>query len=313
MNKIYIYTNETYREKNWYKIGETSRLVDDRIKEQDTTSNPEPLLKVGEFVSILSDTEIHKILLSMGFLKTRDDANREWFKGFNSTDEVISVINEIISKSGEDTRPTYEPRFYQYVVKEMFLDKLNIIKNDKYIDFALELAPRFGKTIWSIDLIKSLYDDYGYRVCVLPTYFLSSLTSFKKEFNQFNGYSEEMVYITTDDDIDAVIKENYGKKMIIIESSLHMNNHNDKLKSIIDLPSEDKVCFMDEADFGTHREKSQDFIRDIGAKLNVYMTGTAIEKVTNPLENLGDNVIRWSYTDMLLVKSGEHPLQKYLV
>jgi hypothetical protein len=43
------------------------------------------------------------------------------------------------------------------------------------------------------------------------------------------------------------------------------------------------------------------------------MTGTAIERVINPLENLEDNVIRWSYTDMLMVKKGEHPLQKHLI
>jgi hypothetical protein len=69
---------------------------------------------------------------------------------------------------------------------------------------------------------------------------------------------------------------------------------------------------MDEADFGTHRGNSQDIIRRVDSKLNVYMTGTAIERVMNPLENLGDNIIRWSYTDMLMVKKGIHPLQKEL-
>jgi hypothetical protein len=39
------------------------------------------------------------------------------------------------------------------------------------------------------------------------------------------------------------------------------------------------------------------------------MTGTAIERVTSPLSNLRDNLIRWSYTDMLMVKEGEHPIQ----
>jgi len=68
---------------------------------------------------------------------------------------------------------------------------------------------------------------------------------------------------------------------------------------------------MDESDFGTHRGNSQEIIRYIDSKLNVYMTGTAIEKVINPLENINDNVIRWSYTDMLMVKKGEHPIQNH--
>jgi hypothetical protein len=39
------------------------------------------------------------------------------------------------------------------------------------------------------------------------------------------------------------------------------------------------------------------------------MTGTAIERVASPLSNLRDNIIRWSYSDMLMVKKGEHPIQ----
>jgi hypothetical protein len=42
------------------------------------------------------------------------------------------------------------------------------------------------------------------------------------------------------------------------------------------------------------------------------MTGTAIDKVIAPLEHIDDNIIRWSYTDMLMVKDGVHPIQKFL-
>jgi hypothetical protein len=40
------------------------------------------------------------------------------------------------------------------------------------------------------------------------------------------------------------------------------------------------------------------------------MTGTAIEKVISSLDNVRDNVIRFSYIDMLMIKNGEHPIQK---
>lgn len=308
--KIYIYTTETYKQKGWYKIGETTQLVEDRVKQQDTTSNPETLNIIYNVDSVISDKKIHEKLELLGFSKCRD--NREWFEGFNGDDHVITVINEIISKTEVDTRPIYKPRFYQDYVNLLFLDKLSNSKNDK-IDFALELAPRFGKTIWAIDLIKTLFDDFGYKMCFLPAYVLTALSSFKKEFYTFNGYSEKIIYTSyNDENLENIIKENYGKKMIIVETSLHMNETQDKLGFVNNIPSEEKVCFMDEADFGTHRENSQDIIRFIGAKLNVYMTGTSIERVINPLVNLEDNVIRWSYTDMLMVKKGEHPIQKYL-
>jgi hypothetical protein len=309
-NKIYIYTTKTYRKNGWYKIGQTTRDTVVRVKEQDGTSNPEVLDHIFEINSGLSDTEIHKILENKyGFSKCRD--NREWFEGFDGDDHVITIVNKIISESGIDTRPTYSPRFYQDYVNMVFLEKLSKSEKNK-IDFALELAPRFGKTVWSIDLIKTLFTDFGYKICFLPAYVLTALSSFKKDFYHFNGYSNDMVYVSQNDDIEKVIKENYGKKMIIVETSLHLNDYVGKLDFVKNLPSEEKVCFMDEADFGTHRGNSQDVIRFIDSKLNVYMTGTAIEKVINPLENLEDNVIRWSYTDMLMVKKGEHPIQKYL-
>jgi hypothetical protein len=43
------------------------------------------------------------------------------------------------------------------------------------------------------------------------------------------------------------------------------------------------------------------------------MTGTAIEKVISVLDHVGDNIIRWSYTDMLMVQEGVHPFQQGLV
>jgi hypothetical protein len=43
------------------------------------------------------------------------------------------------------------------------------------------------------------------------------------------------------------------------------------------------------------------------------MTGTGIEKVISSLVNVGDNIIRLSYTEMLMIQNGEHPIQKELV
>ena len=308
-NSIYIYTTKTYRKNGWYKIGETIRDATIRVKEQDGTSNPEKLELIFEIPSELSDTEIHKMVNLCGFPKCRD--NREWFEGFTDDDHAITVINEIISKSKNDTRPIYKPRFYQDYVNLVFLHKLTKSKKD-IIDFALELAPRFGKTIWTINLLQTLFNDFGYKICFLPAYVLTSFSSFKKDFYFFNGYSNNMVYVTKDDNIEKVIEENYGKKMIIVETSLHINDYVNKLNFVKSLPTSEKTSIMDESDFGTHRSNCQEFIKFIGSKLNIYMTGTAIEKVINPLENLDDNIIRWSYNDMLMVKKGEHPIQKNL-
>jgi hypothetical protein len=315
--KIYIYTTKIYGKMGWFKIGETQQLVKDRVKQQDGTSNPEPLDIVYEVESVLSDKEIHKILESKGYERTREDVSREWFiinDGGNPelyVEQLINLINVIISESEVDTRQEYIPRYFQSVIKNKFLSKYQdeLRLGYKKIDFALELAPRFGKTIWAIDLLNTLYVEHGIKLCVIPCYVHTAITSFKKEFYSFKGYSSNMVFVTSEDNIQKVINENYGEKLIIVAMSLQIREHESKLDVIKAIPSKDKVSIIDEADFGAHRMNSQEKIDYLNCGLNIYMTGTAIERVALPLSNLRDNLIRWSYTDMLMVKEGEHPIQ----
>ena len=307
MNTLYAHTTPTERQKGNYKFGQTNRTADVRIKEQARTAMSENPEKVWEGTSELSDHDIHKLLTKMGYKWII----REWYGGFTSDDEVIAVMNKIIAESSQDTRVEYTPRYFQSVIKNQFLmkyqDELRL-GYDK-IDFALELAPRFGKTIWAIDLLNTLFVEHNIKLCVIPTYVLTAITSFKKEFYTFKGYSSNIVFVTSEDDIQSVIDENYGKKLIVVAMSLHMREHESKLEIIKSLSSYDKVSIIDEADFGAHRMNSQEKIDYLNCRLNIYMTGTAIERVASPLSNLRDNIIRWSYSDMLMVKKGEHPIQ----
>jgi hypothetical protein len=307
MNTLYTHTTPTDRQKGNYKFGQTNRTADARIKEQSRTAMSENPEKVWEGTSELTDHEVHKKLTKMGYVHVI----REWYGGFNSDDEVVAVMNQIIAESSQDTRVEYTPRYFQSVIKNQFLskyqDELRLGYNK--IDFALELAPRFGKTIWAIDLLNTLFVEHNIKVCVIPTYVLTAITSFKKEFYTFKGYSSNMVFVTSEDNVQKVISENYDKKLIVVVMSLHMREHESKLDVIRAIPSKDKISIIDEADFGAHRMNSQGKIDYLNCGLNIYMTGTAIERVTSPLSNLRDNLIRWSYTDMLMVKEGEHPIQ----
>jgi len=307
MNILYVHTTPTDRQKGKYKFGQTKRTADDRIKEQARTAMSENPEKVWEGTSELTDHEVHKKLTSMGYVHII----REWYGGFTSDDEVVTVMSQIISETSQDTRVEYAPRYFQSVIKNQFLSKYQdeLSLGYKKIDFALELAPRFGKTIWAIDLLNTLFLNQEIKLCVIPSYVLTAITSFKKEFHIFRGYSSNMVFVTSDDDIELVIKDNYGKKLIVIALSLHIREHESKLEIIKSLPSKDKVSIIDEADFGAHRMNSQGKIDYLNCGLNIYMTGTAIERVALPLSNLRDNIIRWSYTDMLMVKEGSHPIQ----
>ena len=80
MKYIYLYTTQTYKAKNWYKIGETFASPSERIKKQDNASNPEPLLLIAywQVDERITDKKVHRELEILGFEKLR--GNREWFE-----------------------------------------------------------------------------------------------------------------------------------------------------------------------------------------------------------------------------------------
>jgi hypothetical protein len=80
MKIIYLYTTETYQEKNWYKVGETTINPTDRVKQQDNASNPEKLKLLASWQTAdwITDKMVHNELEKLGYKKLRQD--REWFK-----------------------------------------------------------------------------------------------------------------------------------------------------------------------------------------------------------------------------------------
>jgi hypothetical protein len=307
MKKLYLYTTSSDREKNYYKFGETIRCAESRIKNQQT-GNSEKLEMICDVDSEYSDHFIHNELEKLGYYRV-SRGGTEWFGGFKSDDEAIASLLKIVRCGSNTTLRVFKPRFYQDYIKMVFINKLESDKNEKK-EFALELAPRFGKTLWTLDLMLTLFNNHNYKIALLPAFVLTALSSFEKEFYQYKSFVDNMIFVRENDNVEDIIKENYGKKMIILPISLHTSNYVVKYKYLIKLPNKDKVSFIDESDFGCYRKNSQDFIKYLNCGLDVYMTGTGIDKVVSPLDHIGDNIIRWSYTDMMMVKSGEHPIQK---
>jgi len=332
LRKIYVYSTKSALKKGIVKIGQTiEQEIDERISQQDATSSWEPPERVcnssGEplqFETYLSDGQIRDALFGMGYYEARTDARREWVGGFDVSseigDEIELKINQIIADSGRDTRKVYTPYFYKVYIQSVFFEMLKACRRtgDKVINIAMELAPRFGKTTFAInELLIPLFKRKGYNLAVLPSYWLSSHSSFVKDLTRYKGFDNSVVYVgidKTDSDpvkpIRNAIKKWYGKKMIVVELSLHISDHNFSriLRELKRIPPNEKLSIIDEADFGVPRKGQIDRINSLNCSLNLYMSGSGLDKVTAPLDNIGGNIIRWSYTDMMLVKDGTHPL-----
>ncbi len=230
---------------------------------------------------------------------TRDEIIESWKSG----------LKIALKGSNSKTLPVYEPYFYKVFIENIFMEMLCDVKSKtKEIDFMLELAPRFGKTSWIITLLDRLFKEGYSKLCVLPSYWLSSLSSFQKEIGDWYGFDEMIYLVKRGDDIKSVLKEHYGKRMIVVEASLHNPNFKKIFKPISKLPKREKITIMDEADFGTWKHSQKELIDFLRCRINVYMSGTGSMRMASGLKNLDNRIIQFSYTDMLLTRSGQHPL-----
>ncbi len=319
MNTMYIYTTKSDRENKRYKIGGTKLSAEERVNQQDSTSNSEELELIYSVQTTLWDRTIgnkkgvHHFLELKGFYKTRTDKDREWFGDFDSDEHVILEVSKVISENDKKGLDVYIPYFFKGVLKDRFFEFLvEALNNGEVdIDFALEMAARSGKTTFIIsELMKDLFYKYDYKVAILPTYWLSAISSFIKDLYKYKGFTDYIYYVDKDDDLQEVLNTYYDKKLIVVEKSLHKNDWELEFKPVLDLPKRDKVAFMDEADFGTWRTNQKEDIKKLDCHVNVHLTGSNIEKVVSSLDNVGDRIIRFSYTDILMMFNGEHPWLK---
>jgi len=324
---IYIYkqTNSTANE---YKIGKADQRVDQpdtitpieiakvRIAEQLTaaTSGDFTIVEVFDISHVDNSTivehAIHTSLVADGGFtrKTRTLLNKkgttEWFDFDTlSEGEVLDIVKTLVEKfTGHSGLKTFLARSYQDYIKALVLD--SIVGGAKTL--GVELAPRFGKTLWTLDTFKTLVDDLGYQYCILPTYWLSSHSSFLEELRSFSNFDNMMFISDKDDNFEQLVASNVDK-VLVIATSLHTPEESlSKYKCIADLDNSKKVAFIDEADFGAHTTSSRMRIDLLDIPTKVVMTGTAIERALAGYDV--DEIIKWSYMDMLLLQDGNHPM-----
>ena len=95
--KIYAYTTETYKSKNWYKVGMAKNDVKSRINKQDNTACPEKLELEATWEDLpdhVLDFNVHNELINMGCERLRK--NREWFCA--TIEEIHKAVDTAINK-----------------------------------------------------------------------------------------------------------------------------------------------------------------------------------------------------------------------
>ena len=275
------------------KIGDTTQeTVDERIKQQDTTSSAQVLEKKGGYFTEFGDKEFHKHLESRGYKKTRKE--REWF--YITVEDAERELLEY-RDGGIKVEKYFQPRPHQAWVNQEVMGRFD---GSETIIQPLNLCARFGKDLQKM----SLFGDTGLQVMISAGYWLGANQSTINTINQRWDITADI----------QVIKPVYSefvtaiqKGRVMIDLSLHTDT--DKLDSelITALGEYQKFIYVDEADFGawkpSQREKLNLFTES-GINLVCLATGTNIDRA---LIGSGDiqEPITVSYLDLLEGKRGE--------
>ncbi len=256
---IYVYTTETYKTKNWYKIGMTNQESGSvRISQQDGTSNPERLEKQYE-MDISGETElsayeveqkIHQYYTRLG-KRVRD--NREWFE-VDGVDEIKRVIESILDNS--DLHKS-EIKLKSHQIEANI--KINECFNSDDKRCLLAHKPRSGKTFTTIYNIK----ENNYKNVVILTSYPILNFQWEEVILGFKGFSNTEIIIGSG---LSKIELNNDKNSIVLLSLQDVKGgeevfEKEKFDLIKDI--EFDLLVIDEVHYGVETEKTQDFLNKI--------------------------------------------------
>lgn len=275
-NKIYFYSSKAHYEDQiqlgrvpMLKIGDTQQeKAEDRINQQDTTSNPQELSCKGVFEVPFGDKEFHKNLLKKGYKKTRDDKDREWF--FITVEDATYELEQY--KGEKSVNKIAESRELYKHQKE-FLEK--ILSNwEQWKDFLLFAKCRAGKSTMVLSaIVKS-----DIKVTLVVSRFLSPQQSWREDSNLKNF--DNLVFID-------VSKKGYKKeieKYLSTQKQIILWSCIQKQSKLTNLPCKVDLIVYDEAHNGYGSKQWNNLHEHHNCKV-LYVTGTAYKLLFDFDEN----------------------------
>lgn len=300
---FYQFTIKPAYEKNEYKCGQTEKYVADRVHQQRTASDREIFVIVGWIPSQLAKTksEDQKILREMHNRKdctlskvlNEDMTTKEWAYFPNDNPEEV----------WRDYLGNYAQKFDLGLTIWQLeaLDQIFTFLGEGKKKIMAELAARFGKTL----LYLSLFLAVKQKVMVVGTYYLTALSSFKKEVSLYNEFSSMVVLDLGSDTFQTDFNYHLSQdKKIVVLASLCGDKENDQAlrnqnAKFIETFT-DKITVIDEADYGAHTEKCVPFVNRIGHGAPVILTtGTNTERAKGEHKHL-DAFLGTNYLDMIM-------------
>jgi hypothetical protein len=301
--------------KNEYKCGQTEKHAADRVHEQRTASEREDYLIVGWIPSDLAKqkSEDQRILLKLHNQKKctlgtilESRTSKEWAVFPNNNPEQIwrDYLGNNVKKL--DLSLT----IWQLEAMDQTFSFLGESKKK----IMAELAARFGKTLLYLAMFLAL----KHKIMVVGTYYLTALSSFKKEVSRYNEFSNFVVLELKSDTFQVDFNQGLsdGKKIVVLASlcgdkEVDVTVRNQNAQFIEQFT--DKITVIDEADYGAHTESCVPFVNRISQGAPVILTtGTNSERAKGLHDNL-DAFLRFTYLDMLMLAGTKAKIKNEIV
>ena len=302
---FYQYTKESEYNKQTYKCGQSGVNVLDRIADQRGPSERELFLIVGFVPSdlALKGSEDQRILNELHNQEkctwchrlNPNDTTKEWAIYPNDNPEEIWIDylkNDIKRRDAKLTISQLEA-----------LDKFIFLLDEDKKKIMAELAARFGKTL----LYLALFGQRKEQIMVVGSYYLTALSSFKKEcylYEQFSNFVVLNLYSDTFQS-DFLYDLSKDKKIVIVVSLCGDKEGNSLRNNNARFLSEfcNKITVIDEADYGAHTKNCVPFVNLIGKGAPIILTtGTNSERAKGEHDDV-DAFFRITYLDMLMKAS----------
>jgi superfamily II DNA or RNA helicase len=300
---FYFFTYKDSYKSFSYKSGQTKNSVVDRLCQERSSATKDEFLIVGWIASDLAkiSNSDYRILLELHNQKkcTLDKVlnpkmtAREW--AVFPDDNPEEIWREYLGNNAN--RSDIVLTIWQLEAMDQIFSFLGQGKKK----IIAELAARFGKTI----LFLSTFAARKQQVMVVGSYYLTALSSFKKEslrYQQFDNFKcLELKSETFQQDFNRYIEE--GKRIVVLSSlcgdkSTETTIRNQNAAFIEQFT--DKLTVIDEADYGAHTPSCAPFVNKIGSGAPIILTtGTNSERACDNHNDI-DAFLRGTYLDMIM-------------
>ena len=306
MNTIYIYSTRSQSKKSIatidgevfnvkLKCGQTMLTAEERVAQQDSTSNSEKLdiIFSREVPEHITDKKLHKALQRKGYLKSRDDKDREWFDFPNcdtaqeATQVVRKTINELVN--GVEALEDWDSFEYQQKIIDWTVDRLSISH-----DVLVNAIMRAGKCRISYEIARKLN---AKKILII-----TAKTGVNDSWSSLlpGGEESHVNYTGWKYHNYKKVKElNFENSVEVVFASLqffnkHFGSTNKLVNQIVDTKWD--VVFFDEQHYATTTDNTQRLWNTLDYTNKVELSGTPYKTLLSGRYDT-DNVYNFDYID----------------